>query len=190
MLRALLACDVDPGAQGLEGWTPLHAAVTQHRGARDAALLLERGGVDVDATTHRGQTPLMICSRAETAGVLLQFGADTQARDMDGSTPLHIATTNRDLDTIRVLLRAGADPNAQNRLGRTPLHLLPRTEISRALAAALMLVEHGASLSLPDIDGRSPRELIARGPRTRVWLSQLDRVADLYQRRANADVAT
>lgn len=43
--------------------------------------------------------------------------------EADGTTPLHRAVRDDDMQTVRSLLRAGADPKAPNRYGVTPLSL-------------------------------------------------------------------
>ena len=56
-------------------------------------------------------TPLGMAASIGTAGVvkvLLEAGADLNARDEDGETPLHTAET---AGVVKVLLEAGADPN-------------------------------------------------------------------------------
>ena len=53
----------------------------------------------------------------------LEAGADVNARDQAGRSPLHNATAlNSDPAVTEALLAAGADVNAQGREGGTPLH--------------------------------------------------------------------
>jgi ankyrin repeat protein len=54
---------------------------------------------------------------------LLKQGADVNAADPDGTTPLQWAVRSDDIDTVHMLLRAGANPKPSNRYGVTPLSL-------------------------------------------------------------------
>jgi ankyrin repeat protein len=54
---------------------------------------------------------------------LLKQGADVNAADPDGTTPLEWAVRSDDAETVEMLLRAGANPRAANRYGVTPLSL-------------------------------------------------------------------
>ena len=54
--------------------------------------------------------------------MLLDLGADIDARDSDGMTPLlHAAAEARDAKTIRHLLQAGADINLRDAKGMSAL---------------------------------------------------------------------
>ena len=52
----------------------------------------------------------------------LAAGADPNARDENGSTPLHWAATWGRTSAVRALLEAGAKPDARDKEGRTALH--------------------------------------------------------------------
>lgn len=57
---------------------------------------------------------------------LIQRGAEVDARDSDGLTPLMLACMNLQEQNIRLLIRAGADPKATNNAGTTPGQMLQR----------------------------------------------------------------
>jgi len=78
--------------------------------------------------TDDGWTPLHLAATPEIAGMLLDAGADIQARNRHkfagpGNSPLHGATYLNRQDVVRVLLERGADPNARDNAGLTALHL-------------------------------------------------------------------
>jgi len=64
---------------------------------------------------------------------------ETNSRDSDGDTPLHVIARRNDLKGIKLLIKAGADVNAIGDMGETPLHAAlsqKNKEIIRALLQA------------------------------------------------------
>ena len=71
--------------------------------------------------------------------VLLQAGADPNARDKWKDTPLHVvARYNENPAVIEVLLQAGADPNAWDKWKDTPLHVAARYNENPAVIEVLL----------------------------------------------------
>ena len=71
-----------------------------------------------------GMTALSFAAREgrlEAARLLLDAGADVNARESNGISPLVMAITNRHTPVAALLLARGADPNAPDWWGRTPL---------------------------------------------------------------------
>ena len=102
------------------------AAARGDLAAIDRAILAE--GVDIDLPhPESGATPLIVAA-AERAGVeattlLLDRGADPNAKKTNGDTALHWACYHGDGDVASVLLNAGADVNALGDLRNSPLHM-------------------------------------------------------------------
>jgi ankyrin repeat protein len=114
-LRELL--DADAGAArswSPDGFTSLHYAV-YFDGAEATRLLIERGA-DIEAPSSntefaREARPLhsaVAAGNREAAIVLLEAGADPNARQHEGFTPLMAAEQSGDLELAETLIRFGA----------------------------------------------------------------------------------
>ena len=84
----------------------------------------------------------------------IKAGADINARDKDGKTPLmYAAWNNQNPEVIKVLLEAGADVNARDKNGWTPLMYAAWNENPDVIK---VLLEAGADVNARDKDGRTP----------------------------------
>ena len=81
---------------------------------------------------------------------LILYGADVNASDVDGDTPLSNATTLHYTNTMRLLIRHGANVNCQERGKRTPLIL---ATARNDLASMRLLLESGADPNIPNSNG-------------------------------------
>ena len=64
---------------------------------------------------------------------LLKKGANPNARDAYGGTPLHNAAFKSNLKMLKELIKKGGIPNAENDLGQTPLNCAIGEEVKRFL---------------------------------------------------------
>jgi len=62
-------------------------------------------------------------AQAATVACLIEAGADPNALDKNGVTPLHRAVRTRCAAAVKVLLEGGADPRRKNKNGSTPMLL-------------------------------------------------------------------
>lgn len=117
------------------GDTALHVAAAAHR-PRLARRLLALSA-DPAATNRRGATALHYCAdgspnnpawnadlQAETVAALIAGGADSDAADRGGVTPLHRAVRCRCAAAVGALLEGGADAARANGNGSTPANLV------------------------------------------------------------------
>ncbi|KAJ3085408.1 hypothetical protein HDU96_005443, partial [Phlyctochytrium bullatum] len=80
-------------------------------------------------------------------------GANVNAKDKEGNSPLHFAVESDRLDILQVLLAKGADVDARNHERRTPLHVA--AELGRR-ETAFLLLEAGAFVDPRDRSGKTP----------------------------------
>ena len=114
--------------------TALHLAAAAYR--REVAQKLIAMDADARAKNRRGAEPLHYAAdglpgssswnpdaQAATVTCLIEAGADPNAMDKSGVTPLHRAVRTRCAAAVKALLEGGADPRLKNRSGSTPMLL-------------------------------------------------------------------
>ena len=123
-LTAILAAD--PAAvlaYSGDGWTPLHLAAAFGTPACVAALLHSGASPHAVSTNAQRNQPLhaalALGRQAETIMLLLSHGADPNATQAGGFTPIFSAATANRQDLAELLLAHGARPHQANDQGKT-----------------------------------------------------------------------
>jgi ankyrin repeat protein len=164
----------------------IHQAAQKGNLKKVEAYLLENPELLNVGDLQEGRTPLhwaALGGSAEVASFLISKGAQIQARDKDGQTPIHLVITE---EIARMLIKRGGDVTSKDNYGRMPLHyaayygrekmidfFLASGSLINALdeeantpllwalnngqkAAAVLLIEKGANVSAAAKDGTTP----------------------------------
>ena len=169
--------------------------------------LLIKYGADVNATNHQGNTPLHLLrlpkkyilsdlsSKSEKKNLekeifnyfwngppklLIENGADVNAKNYQGNTPLHLAIHKP--KTAEFFIENGADVNAKNYQGNTPLHLAihkPKT--------AEFFIKNGADVNAKNYQGNTPLHLAIHEPKRIEFF--IEKGADVNIQNENGETA-
>ncbi len=140
----------DYNTKDKNGNTLFHRAVQM--GNTDLVRRLISMGVDVNVKNNEGRTALHLVKDSKIAEMLLDAGADMEAQDNSGSTPLlyqlekewienaipgyNLLTGkkhNYKTDVFELLIRRGADVRVTTDSGATPLHFATTPKIAEEL---------------------------------------------------------
>ncbi len=91
---------------------------------------LLKNGEDINAQDNGGWSPLHFAAQEgdfEIAEILINSGANINLKDINGNTPLWVATMNsyHGGKVIHLLLEKGADPTQPNAHGVSPIEISP-----------------------------------------------------------------
>jgi hypothetical protein len=157
--------------------TALHVAAAGYR-VEIAKLLLDAGADPNSALNHRRSGPLHYAAdgyiisklwneknQIAMIRLLLKAGAEINAQDKNGATPLHRAVRTRCAAAVKCLLDAGADTTIKNKPGSTPFHLAVQNtgrggsgaDIAKAAQREIIQVflARGVSPKVKDANGKS-----------------------------------
>ena len=157
---------VNVNAGDQDGLTALHFAVCRGSVAIVQAIL-QVEGVNVNARTISDFAPLHLACFSRHANqlpilrALLEAGANPNAADDNGDTPLFFVARHSNIRRVEALLDAGADPAARNRYLDTPLH---RACFWGQLGAAQLLIQRQGSecLTLKNNREESPLDRLVQ----------------------------
>jgi ankyrin repeat protein len=177
-VSALLARGANVNAQDNEGSTAL--LFVKDPGI---AMMLMEAEPDLNLASEDGVTVTHVLaanhSMAHIVRLALLRGANPNAADDEGDTPLHVAAT---AEIVEMLVAAGADPNRRNTEGKTPLLTVLEEGDMEAAAALVPITTTGLQEALKEaINAKQDTiavALIAAGAPVHSW----KRVAEAAKR--------
>ena len=150
--------DVNMASQDRRRFSPLQAAAL--RGDLEMATFLLERGADLNYRGAWNRPAVVIAATraysARMTELLLRYGADPNATDGRGHTPLYDVAASYWFDVLETLIRAGADVNFRAPDGSTPLHQAAGRNSDAQARAIHILVQHGAKLDVQDDQGFTP----------------------------------
>lgn len=149
----LLARGADIFAANTKNMSPLRLALESQNGSEQ--WILNSG--TISARDGSGNSVLHYAAEwllpEETASLLIQKGAEIDAVNANGETPLFSAAKADNTDAISLFVKNGASLNARDHLGSTPLHAAVRWD---ALMAAEKLIDLGLEIDSQNVGGKTP----------------------------------
>ena len=133
--------------------------------------LLRRPQADIQEKTRKGFSPLhcaLLRGRDLIVQVLLDRGADCNARTCDGDSCLAVAAANGNVAAVHQLLVHGASVNLEGGAGLMPLHHAAMRQDEFSEEIVQMLLDNGASLSATSSSGETAEDLASALGQNRV----------------------
>jgi ankyrin repeat protein len=148
----LISRGADIFAPNARGESPLYLAFTSTGGVRQWMI----SPFTLETRDGLGNTVLhYICQWKLDAQIpfVISRGANTEAANATGETPLFTAVKYDNASTVKVLLANGAYLNSRDTLGNSALHAAVRWDTPRAAAA---LIDSGIDINAHSLNGNTP----------------------------------
>ncbi|KAG4274426.1 hypothetical protein FPRO04_09384 [Fusarium proliferatum] len=159
------------------------SAFAAYHGLTDTvAHLIGEGSFDMYDRASADSTPLYwACGsgKKDTVELLVDNGAEINARCHLGLSPLHISVETGQNEITEFLISKGADVSVVDDYGRTALTMSGNTEVAR------QLIDSGADISHVTTDGFTPLSMASRRGHVELVKLLIQRGADINQAAAN-----
>lgn len=135
--------------------------------------------LSINATEKDSETLLHISAFGDVEGVktLLEKGANVNATNKDGDTPLLKAATFGNVEVLKYLLNKGANAHATDQYDRTPLHIAIQHNKVKVVSA---LLEKGEDVNATNQHGDTPLYIAAEHNSEIVFGFLLDKGANIH----------
>lgn len=148
---------------------------------KSAKELLESSFKNIYERDENGRTVLHYAVDAKTVRLLIEKGANVNAADVEGYTALHLAVTEKYLETVRELIKSGGNVNAEEYGSKcTPLHLacmVGKVEIVKELVKAGGEIEQADKFGMTAMDyAKNSKDV------TEVLKKETDRIEKLFMK--------
>ena len=159
LVKTLCSMGADVTSTDYQGYTPPLVACNHHN--TDAMLAVIEGVVGYDVN----KLLLCACNRAKgnygsleyhprnevVLALLNKCKCDPNTKDIEGKTPLHIASQNGNISIVKALLNNGAELDVKSKDGYTPFSLAVKYEMFPVIHELYKLNRY-----IKDNNGRSP----------------------------------
>jgi len=178
-VNLFLSKGADVNAKDNNGITPLYKASSMGH-YEVVKLLLANGANDYNG----GLIGSAYFGDIEFVNLFLSKGADVNAKDNNGITPLYKASSMGHYEVVKLLLSKGADVNAKDNNGWTPLRVASsrgHTEIVK------LLIAKRADVNAKDNNGNTPLSEASMWGHTEVVKLLIAKRADVNAKDNNGD---
>nr|WP_184891152.1 ankyrin repeat domain-containing protein [Candidatus Cardinium hertigii] len=134
------------------GRTALHLAAATGNSATVRYLI--NHGSSCNSRDKTNWTPLQVAILSRNAAEVIQLLIEHESiLNKTADTPLHLATKEKDIASVRYLIQKGATVNATDAAGKTALHFAAKRHW---LEGCKLLIEAGAAINHASNKGKTP----------------------------------